>query len=76
MNQNIKSTPEIQPDLQLLGNHLRCTNSRCECQRDRKSSLKLHCPAHGDEHPSLSVTQKPGKVLVNCLEGCSQHAVI
>lgn len=34
------------------------------------------CPAHDDRNPSLSISDKNGKVLVNCLAGCSQESVI
>jgi putative DNA primase/helicase len=34
------------------------------------------CPAHDDTSPSLSVTQKNGRVLVCCHAGCSQRDVI
>jgi putative DNA primase/helicase len=34
------------------------------------------CPAHDDHTPSLSITEKNGKVLVTCRAGCSQDAVI
>jgi putative DNA primase/helicase len=34
------------------------------------------CPAHDDKHPSLSVTERDGKVLVRCFAGCSQDEVI
>jgi putative DNA primase/helicase len=34
------------------------------------------CPAHDDRNPSLSITQKDGRVLVKCFAGCEQDAVI
>jgi putative DNA primase/helicase len=34
------------------------------------------CPAHDDEKPSLSVTEKNGRLLVHCHAGCSQVQVI
>jgi putative DNA primase/helicase len=35
------------------------------------------CPAHDDNSPSLSISEaNNGKVLVNCLSGCNQDAVI
>ena len=33
------------------------------------------CPCHEDEHPSLSLTEKDGKILWYCHRGCSQEAV-
>lgn len=35
-----------------------------------------HCPAHDDKHPSLSIGDNNGKVLVYCHAGCSQSIVI
>src|SRR6266516_3962549 len=35
-----------------------------------------HCPAHNDRHPSLSVADCAGKILVCCRARCSQAAVI
>lgn len=34
------------------------------------------CPAHDDHGPSLSVTERSGKILVHCHAGCAQSAVI
>ena len=34
------------------------------------------CPAHRDSTPSLSVTERNGKILVHCHAGCPQEAVI
>ncbi len=34
------------------------------------------CPAHDDHNPSLSVTDKSGKILLKCWAGCSQEEVI
>jgi hypothetical protein len=36
----------------------------------------VRCPAHDDRTPSMSVTERDGKVLVNCKAGCSQAEVI
>jgi len=46
--------------------------------RGRKtgSGWLCRCPAHDDRTPSLSVTDKDGRVLVHCLTGCRQDAVI
>lgn len=34
------------------------------------------CPVHDDRTPSLSITDRGGKVLVHCFGGCSQAAVV
>lgn len=34
------------------------------------------CPAHKDRTPSLSVTERPDRVLVHCFAGCEQRSVI
>jgi hypothetical protein len=36
----------------------------------------VHCPAHDDEHPSFSISDNNGKILVKCHAGCSQDQVI
>jgi putative DNA primase/helicase len=34
------------------------------------------CPAHDDHHPSLSIAERDGKVLIKCWSGCGQDAVL
>jgi hypothetical protein len=34
------------------------------------------CPAHEDRHPSLSLSERDGRVLVHCHAGCAQADVI
>ncbi len=34
------------------------------------------CPAHDDRNPSLSITERRGKLLVRCFAGCEQAAVV
>jgi len=33
------------------------------------------CPAHDDYNPSLSITEKDGRILWHCFAGCSQQEV-
>ena len=44
--------------------------------RKSGNGYKVHCPAHNDEHPSLSVTDKDGTTLVHCHAGCDSESVI
>ena len=39
-------------------------------------NISACCPAHDDRNPSLSVSDKNGKILVHCWAGCSQEEVI
>ena len=55
-----------------IRNALQCQQTDCSC---RHGTL-VHCPAHNDEKPSLSLAEKDGKILVKCFAGCSQEAVI
>ncbi len=34
------------------------------------------CPAHGDSNPSLSVSERDGRILVHCHAGCTAQAVV
>jgi len=56
--------PTVQQLVETLGGH--ATGNGWQC----------HCPAHDDPTPSLSVTEKNGKVLLHCHAGCSQADVI
>src|SRR6266446_8636892 len=44
-------------------------------RRDGRSWRCL-CPAHNDQTPSLSITEKGGKTLFKCRAGCDQGAVL
>ncbi|MDP6495239.1 MAG: hypothetical protein QGI09_07455 [Dehalococcoidia bacterium] len=52
---------------------LRCGRSTCPCKGARAN---VHCPAHDDATPSLSVSENDGRTLFHCYAGCSQDAVI
>ncbi len=34
-----------------------------------------HCPSHDDKEPSLSFTERNGRILVNCFAGCAVDAI-
>lgn len=44
--------------------------------RRNGSGAMVLCPCHDDKNPSLSIDIKSGKLLVNCLAGCSQQVVV
>jgi hypothetical protein len=52
---------------------LQCGEPGCECHAPNRN---VHCPAHDDPTPSLSVTEKDGKILVYCHGGCPQDRVL
>lgn len=53
-----------------------------ECLASALNGKKLgksyvsRCPAHTDNSPSFSITEKAGKTLVKCWAGCSQSDVL
>ena len=56
---------------------LLCGEKGCRCQRAlAKGSIITHCPGHDDRHPSLSVKEDNGKLLIHCFAGCDQRQVI
>ncbi|PKN40135.1 MAG: hypothetical protein CVU60_17230 [Deltaproteobacteria bacterium HGW-Deltaproteobacteria-18] len=51
--------------LQALGGH-----------RTANNGIMVHCCAHDDPNPSLSITSRGGKLLAKCFAGCDQATVI
>jgi 5S rRNA maturation endonuclease (ribonuclease M5) len=49
-----------------------CAIPGCRCAKPGMT----HCPSHADQRPSLSLALKARQVLVHCLAGCDQDAVI
>ena len=61
---------------QALLRALACGNQHCMCHRSATAGHGLtHCPAHDDEHPSLSVSQGRVAALWKCWAGCDRTAV-
>lgn len=52
---------------------LACGRPGCACARPGGN---LHCPAHPDSTPSLSIAERDGKLLLHCHAGCPQDAVL
>ncbi len=44
--------------------------------RSTADGHQAHCPCHDDKTPSLSISEKDGKVLVRCHAGCSQKTLV
>jgi len=40
------------------------------------SGWMVRCPCHEDQHPSLSISERDGRVLVHCFAGCAQHDLV
>lgn len=56
---------------------LGCGKASCVCGKAaRRKRGNVHCPAHDDQTPSLTVSQRGQTVLVHCKTGCPQLAVI
>ena len=57
---------------QAIRSALRCGRPGCACAR----GARVHCPAHGDQHPSLSLDVKEGRVVFRCHARCPQGRVL
>lgn len=63
--------------IQDIAEALECDNPGCSCHHRGSNGWVTHCPAHGDEHPSLCLSEgEDGKILVHCHAGCDQVEVI
>ena len=40
------------------------------------NSFMVRCPCHNDKHQSLSITEKDGKILMNCFAGCNSRDIL
>ena len=68
---------EMMDRANVLVDALRCGRPGCPCSNARLGKGNLHCPAHDDEHPSLSGSQgKDGQLLIHCHAGCEQAALL
>lgn len=46
------------------------------CRKVKPGQWKACCPAHTDNTPSLSITERNGKALFKCWSGCDQRDII
>ena len=44
--------------------------------RDHGAKAQYQCPSHEDRTPSLSITDRPDRALVNCQAGCDARDVL
>jgi hypothetical protein len=49
---------------------------RLDRVRKCASGWMARCPAHDDRHPSLSIRENDGRILVHCFAGCPVDAVV
>lgn len=49
--------------------------ARLQGVRRNGSGWMARCPAHEDRNPSLSITERDGRVLLHCHAGCTVEAV-
>lgn len=49
---------------------------KLEGVRDSGGKFTARCPAHDDRNPSLSVSERDGKILLHCFAGCSVEQVL
>ena len=40
------------------------------------NSYMVRCPCHKDNQQSLSITEKDGKILMNCFAGCNSQDIL
>jgi AAA domain len=50
--------------------------SRLDPVRPIKGGWQARCPAHDDKIPSLSVSEREGKILLKCFAGCEPAAIV
>jgi hypothetical protein len=50
--------------------------SRLHKVRRELKGYKARCPAHADKHPSLSLREENGKILIKCFAGCPTPEVM
>lgn len=50
--------------------------SRLDSVRRSGAGWTARCPAHADKNPSLSISEKNGKILLKCFAGCSTESVL
>jgi len=67
----------LQPNFSTVLDALRCGRPGCRCQRaPANGQVLVHCPAHEDREPSLSLSVAPdGRLLWHCFAGCPQEAI-
>jgi hypothetical protein len=47
----------------------------CKPQPLNNEQWRSLCPAHDDQRPSLTFTERDGRILLHCFAGCSVDAI-
>jgi len=63
-------------EMEKIVHALQCEDPTCACRRGGTRKHTVHCPAHADKRPSLSLVERDGKILFHCFAGCTQDEVI
>jgi putative DNA primase/helicase len=50
--------------------------TRLDGVRKNGSGWQARCPAHVDRNPSLSISEREGRILVNCHAGCEPLSIV
>jgi hypothetical protein len=63
-------------DLSAANTYQRWVDALLDRDPRRSGENNFICPAHDDQHPSLTVTAKDDKVLIYCHAGCTAEEVV
>lgn len=50
--------------------------TRLEKVRKTSSGYVACCPAHDDKNPSMTVTEREGRILLHCFAGCEPDSIL
>jgi hypothetical protein len=50
--------------------------SRLRAVRQVRGGWMAGCPAHEDDNPSLSITERDGRILLKCFAGCAAESIV
>ena len=70
--------PSVNPSAEKIAQALACGQPGCGCGKRSGRGWITHCPNpdHPDKHPSFTVAEENGRILVKCHADCTQDVVI